>query len=81
MIGEPTCESGEPPNSAGECETTTTSDPEFCEGGGAPDANGQCPGDPVAPGFCEGGTSPGENGLCPGDPVDSRVLRRRSFTW
>ena len=39
VIGEPTCEGGEPPNSAGRCETTTTSDPEFCEGGGTPDAN------------------------------------------
>ena len=74
VIGEPTCEGGEPPNSAGQCETTTTSDPEFCEGGTSPDASGQCPGDSVAPGFCEGGTSPDASGQCPGDSVSSRIL-------
>ena len=81
VIGEPTCEGGEPPNSAGQCETTTTSDPEFCEGGGAPDANGQCPGDPVAPGFCEGGGAPDANGQCPDDPVAPGFCEGGSFTW
>ena len=36
IVGEPTCEGGEPPNNAGQCETVTTSDPSLCADGTAP---------------------------------------------